>query len=79
MGDKGNIQVDFHVNGMPLQVFKNFKEYSKDYRDNYSITIQVLMEKNEIMEKMLMNEGYDLEPEYEDTEETDKVETIGGE
>jgi hypothetical protein len=52
---KEPIDVTFTINGMPLQVFKKFKNYAKDYRDNYSITIQVLMEKVDTLEYLLNN------------------------
>lgn len=77
-GQKGDVDVSFTISGMPLQVFKKFKNYAKDWRDNYSVTIQVLMDKVETFEYM-MGAGEDVEVEHEEVKAKDVVETLGDE
>lgn len=79
--EKEPVDVTFTINGMPLQVFKKFKNYAKDWRDNYSVTIQVLLEKADMLEYyMTMNDNFQME-EVDVEEEVDKdyVRTMGDE
>ena len=75
-GEKEDIGVGFTVGGMPFQQFKRFKNYAKDWRDNYSVTIQVLMDKAEILEYITAGEVPE-EVEYVDGEKKEEVQTLG--
>lgn len=83
--DENTVEIDFHVNGMPLQQFKRFKSFAKNYRDNYSMAIQVLMDRNDNLQFMKSKHYFDLEQEMqsasnEEHEEQDKeqeVQTLG--
>ena len=71
-GEKNDVSVGFYVNDMPLQTFKKFKRYAKDWRDNYSVTIQVLLERSDMLEYyMTTNDNFEIE------EIEDEVQTLG--
>ena len=76
------ISVSFTVNDMPLQQLKRFKNYAKDWRGNYSVTIQVLMDKAETLEYLRQTDAeieYGEEEDAEETEveEVEEVKTLG--
>lgn len=73
-GNKDNINVVFTMNDVPLQVFKRFKTFAKDWRDNYSVTLQVLMDKADTLEYIMSREE-DLR--IEEIEYEDEVQTLG--
>jgi len=74
-GEKGEVDVTFSINSMPLQQFKRFKKLSRDWRDNYSVTIQMLMDKNDTLEYIMAGQ----EPQIEEVEdiEYEEVKTLG--
>jgi len=72
-----NAVANFKVNGMPLRHFRNFKRLADDYRGNYSITIQVLMDKANTLEYIMAGQEPQIEEvEYEETS-NDEVKTLG--
>jgi hypothetical protein len=73
-GSKDEVDVTFSINSMPLQQFKRFKKLSRDWRDNYSVTIQMLMDKNDTLEYIMAGQ----EPQIEEVElDYEEVKTIG--
>jgi len=72
--EDGKATISFHVNDMPIGVFKKFKDYAKTYRDNYSLSIQILMEKEEMLQYLMQEERDEVE--YEEPK-VNEVPTLG--
>ena len=63
---------------MPLKQLKRFKDYSKDWRGNYSVTIQMLMDNYEYLQYLIGDiDNEEEEFEKNENKESDEIPTLG--